>query len=104
MCRHLQPDILEFNRWANEKANLVKNSKSADILHHYDARADEISKRIKNRLGPTERFRPQSSLALARQVAFERKRSAGRANWKRFVATPCDTRCAKHGFVVATVL
>ena len=54
--RHLQTDILEFNRWANEKANLVKNSKSADILHHYDARADEISKHIKNRLGPTERF------------------------------------------------
>ncbi len=54
--RHLQTDILEFNRWANEKANLAKGGKGKDLLHHYDARADDVVKRIQNRLGPTERF------------------------------------------------
>ncbi|WP_370262374.1 hypothetical protein [Limnobacter sp.] len=54
--RHLQADMLEFNRWANEKASLVKAGKGKDILHHYDARMDELVKRIQNRLGPTERF------------------------------------------------
>lgn len=34
----------------------MKAGKGKDIPHHYDARMDELVKRIQNRLGPTERF------------------------------------------------
>lgn len=54
--RHLHSDILDFNRWANEKASLLKAGRGKDILHHYDARMDDVVKRIKGRLGPTQRF------------------------------------------------
>ena len=54
--RHLHGDILDFNRWANEKASLLKTGRGKDILHHYDARMDDVVKRIKGRLGPTQRF------------------------------------------------
>lgn len=54
--RHLHSDILDFNRWANEKASLLKTGRGKDILHHYDARMDDVVKRIKGRLGPTQRF------------------------------------------------
>jgi hypothetical protein len=54
--RHLHSDILSFNRWANEKASLLKTGRGADILHHYDARMDDVVKRITRRLGPTQRF------------------------------------------------
>lgn len=54
--RHLHSDILDFNRWANEKVSLLKTGHGKDILHHYDARMDDVVKRIKGRLGPTQRF------------------------------------------------
>jgi hypothetical protein len=54
--KHLYSDILSFNKWANEKASLLKGGRGKDIVHHYDARMDDVVKRIKSRLGPTERF------------------------------------------------
>lgn len=54
--KHLYSDILSFNKWASEKAHLLKSGRGKDIVHHYDARMDDVVKRIKNRLGPTERF------------------------------------------------
>jgi hypothetical protein len=54
--KHLHSDILAFNKWANEKAQLLESGRGKDIVQHYDARMDEIVKRIKTRLGPTERF------------------------------------------------
>ncbi|HEX4879619.1 MAG TPA: hypothetical protein VFV39_07230 [Limnobacter sp.] len=54
--RHLHADLLEFNRWANGKAGWVKANQGKDLLHHYDARMDDVVKRIQTRLGPTERF------------------------------------------------
>lgn len=54
--RHLHSDILNFNRWANEKASLLKTGKGKDILQHYDARMDDVVKKVQGRLGPTQRF------------------------------------------------
>lgn len=54
--RHLQADILKFNRWAQGKADLMKYGYGKDILHHFDARTDEVTRSIQKRLGPLERF------------------------------------------------
>lgn len=54
--KHLFSDILDFNRWSSEKAVWLKTKSGKDLVHHYDSRMDEVTRRIKNRLGPTERF------------------------------------------------
>lgn len=54
--RHLQADILDFNRWAQGKADLLKHGQGKDILHHFDARMDEVTRRIQKRMGPLERL------------------------------------------------
>lgn len=52
--KHLQADLLDFNRWAQEKASRINKASGADLQHHYDARMSDVVRRVKTRLGPLE--------------------------------------------------
>lgn len=54
--KHLHSDLLQFNKWAADKNALIQSGRGADLMGHYDARMDDVVKRINKRLGPLQRF------------------------------------------------
>lgn len=52
--RQLQADLREFANWGQQKAKTMAHR--PDLAHHYDARMNDVVKRIQSRLGFMEKF------------------------------------------------